>query len=273
MSGFDAQGRTRGEAGFLSPGQPTDQAPRILAVGNGGVTTAVVVLSSRSATGGDADYIRWHQFDHVPEQFRIPAIRNGQRWVSTPACRAARRAQAAPFDQVDHVVQYLFSEPAVPSLKAFMELGAALTAAGRQPAGVPRVQVGAHAVIDRRVNPRAITGVDVLPWWPASGAYLLIEPTPVDAAGRTAHAEALGRLVAVDGVAGAWRYDAGTRELGLARHEGQTITAFYLYEDAVSVAGPLGEALEREWAAAGVTPRLAAPFHIVRPHEWDRYLP
>ena len=35
-------------------------------------------------------YNEWHQLDHLPEQFPLAGIVYGQRWVSTPACRAAR---------------------------------------------------------------------------------------------------------------------------------------------------------------------------------------
>ncbi len=48
--------------------------------------------------------------DHLPEQYRIGAIRWGQRWVSTARCRAARLTSEGPFDAVDHVVGYLFAQ-------------------------------------------------------------------------------------------------------------------------------------------------------------------
>ena len=44
-------------------------------------------------------YNEWHQLDHMPEQYPLDGIAYGQRWVSTPACRAARvgeRAAARP---------------------------------------------------------------------------------------------------------------------------------------------------------------------------------
>ena len=31
-------------------------------------------------------YFRWHQLDHMPEQFRLPGIQHGQRWSATPEC-------------------------------------------------------------------------------------------------------------------------------------------------------------------------------------------
>ena len=40
-------------------------------------------------------YNEWHQLDHMPEQYPLPGIAYGQRWVSTPACRAARAVSGA----------------------------------------------------------------------------------------------------------------------------------------------------------------------------------
>jgi len=265
---------TVGEETFLFPGRATDTEAGVLLTGAGDVTTAFIGLSARSETGQDADYIRWHQFDHVPEQFRIPGVRNGQRWVSTPTCRAARRAQSAPFDRVDHAVQYLFSEPAVETLQTFMDLGAALGAAGRQPSvGVPRVQSGAYVVVDKRVNPRGTLGAYALPWWPASGVYLTIEATPPDKAAWSAHSQALGELVALDGVAGAWRYTGVRRQLAARSDPEETVTVFYLYGDPVATAGPLGDLLEQQWRVSGRPASFAGPLQIVDPRQWDRYLP
>ena len=39
--------------------------------------------------GGDhRAYNEWHQLDHMPEQFPIPGVAHGQRWVCSPACAA-----------------------------------------------------------------------------------------------------------------------------------------------------------------------------------------
>ena len=35
-------------------------------------------------------YNEWHQFDHLPEQYQIPGIAFGQRFVASPRCRDAR---------------------------------------------------------------------------------------------------------------------------------------------------------------------------------------
>ena len=90
---------------------PSDAEPAIASFGNGDVAASVVSMSMRHADGLDAEYLRWHVLDHLPEQFRLVGLRSGQRWVSTPACRARRAASEPPYDAVDHIVQYLFAEP------------------------------------------------------------------------------------------------------------------------------------------------------------------
>ena len=41
-------------------------------------------------------YNEWHQLDHMPEQYPLPGVVFGQRWVSTPACRRARAYDDIP---------------------------------------------------------------------------------------------------------------------------------------------------------------------------------
>ena len=218
------------------------------------VHLAVVSMSARSADGRDAEYLAWHGLDHLPEQYGIDAIQLGQRWVSTPACRAARAASDARFDAVDHVVQYLFGEPVVPALDEFFALGAELRAAGRMPIALPPVELGAYELVDRSAH---LVDADVLPWRPARGVYLLVErePSPFDA------------LLAVPGVAGAWRFRGGVFHERFADTSGLHLTVCYLDADVVASAHGIADVV------AGTTPLLAAPFETVVPYEWTRALP
>jgi hypothetical protein len=136
------------------------------------------------------------------------------------------------------------------------------------------VQSAAYVVVDKRVNPKSTLGAYAVPWYPLNGVYLTIEATPPDKEAWAAHSEALGRLVELDGVAGAWRYAGVQRQFHLARSDpGLTATVFYLYGDPVATAGPLGDLLEKQWAASGRRAMFAAPFHVVHAQQWDRYLP
>ena len=48
----------------------------------------------------------------------------GQRWVSTPACRAARAVSESGLDPIHYVTCYLMAEPIEQTLDDFFALGA-----------------------------------------------------------------------------------------------------------------------------------------------------
>jgi hypothetical protein len=259
------------ETRFKFPGAASDGDEGVEATGRGDVTSAVMVFMGRAEDGRDLDVVRWHLFDHVPEQFRVPGVRNGQRWVSTPECRAVRFAKGAPFDVTDYVVQYLFAEPAPQNVAAFTELGKALGKAKRFPGiRTPSHLAGGFDVVGMRTNPRGALGAYVLPWYPASGVFLTVETTKDGSAG----AEAMERLVELDGVAGAWRYAGSKRDFTPIKTDpGRSATVYYLYDDPVETAPRLRDAVEREWSRAGVEGLFAAPFYIVRPFDLEKRLP
>lgn len=244
------------------PGAPSDDVAAVLAEGRGDVGTLFVSMANRHPDGTDADYLRWHTLDHRPEQHRLSAVRASLRLVSTPACRAARAASPSPYDAIDHVMTYFFTDPG--GMEAFLALSKALGDAGRKLPLLPPVERGVYDVTGKRASPRVKVGADVLPWWPAVGVYLLLErgaAAPTD-------------LLDVEGVAGVWSatsLDVGPRLASASA--GQTISYCFLDADPVSTAGRLRPVLERRWGDGGVAPLFAAPFHPVVPHEWDRYVP
>ena len=71
-------------------------------------------------------YNEWHQLDHLPEQFPLEGVVYGQRWVSTPECRAARAASEPELDPIHYVTCYLMAEPITQTLDQFFALGAEL---------------------------------------------------------------------------------------------------------------------------------------------------
>ncbi|HLM18650.1 MAG TPA: hypothetical protein VK549_12575, partial [Acidimicrobiia bacterium] len=92
------------------PGTPSDEAAGVLAMGGAVAALVYVSMSARHPEGRDVDYLRWHFYDHRPEQYRLEAIRGSLRLISTPECRAARAASDARFDATDHVMNYFFSD-------------------------------------------------------------------------------------------------------------------------------------------------------------------
>jgi hypothetical protein len=243
-------------------GTPSDQLPEVLATGVTDVRLAFVSLSSREPNGRDAEYIAWHSLDHRPEQHRLAGLRNSLRLVSTPACRAARAASVDPYDAVDHVMTYLFSDPA--ALSPFGNLGAALHNGGRMPLRLPTVEFMTANLSGKAAAPVAVAGADVIPWRPARGVYLIIENGEAPATA----------LADVPGVAGVWWYrgDLAPSPYGTDAR-GLQITYCYLDDDPVATAERLGDEMRRRWAAGDVVGFLAAPFHTIVPFDWARHLP
>lgn len=243
-------------------GTPSEDLPEVLATGASDIGFVFISLSARDTDGRDADYIAWHSLDHRPEQYRLAGIRNAMRLVSTPACRAARAANQAPFDAVDHVMTYQFVDASV--LPAFTELGAALDRGGRMVHRLPSVGYLTAGLQGKLAAPRAVAGADVIPWRPATGVYVIVEE---------GHASPEA-LIDVPGVAGIWWYQGspGTPPFGDGS-SGKQVTYCYLDEDPVAVAGRLGEPLRERWASGAVKGLMAAPFFLPVPFDWGRYVP
>ncbi len=245
------------------PGTPSDDADGVLALGGSVIGLVYVSMSTRHPDGRDVDYLRWHCFDHRPEQYRLDTIRASLRLVSTPECRAARAASDNRFDATDHVMNYFFADRS--GLKPFHDLGRELGKVGRIPELLPSVERGVYAFDGRVADPNAKVGADVLPWWPASGVYLLVEHGTASAA----------PLVDVDGVAGAWwgATAADVPEQYSLAQPGDQLTYLFLDDDPVVVAGRLQPVLEARWGSGDVTGLLAAPFHVVHADDLARHLP
>jgi hypothetical protein len=245
------------------PGTPSDDAEGVLALGGSVIELVYVSMSARHPDGRDLDYLRWHCFDHRPEQYRLDTIRASLRLISTPECRAARAASDERFDATDHVMNYFFSDAA--GLKPFHDLGRELGKVGRIPELLPAVERGVYAFDGRAADPDARVGADVLPWWPATGVYLLVEQGCASAA----------PLVAVDGVAGAWwgATASGVPERYSLARPGDQLTYLFLADDPVAVAGRLQPVLEQRWSDADVRGLFAAPFHVAHADDLSRHLP
>jgi hypothetical protein len=212
------------------------------------VRLCVLSLSARSPEGDDAAYIEWHSLDHLPEQYSMRSLVYGQRWVSTPACRAARAAGGGALDATDHVVQYLFADKG--SLDRFFALGAELREAGRMPLRLPPVELAAYAFVD---GTSPVVRAEVLPFRPNRGAYLIVSDAPVD-------------LPAVDGVAGVWRFVGGIFHERLADTRGRHLTVCYLDGEPAEVGAGITAAIEQPVL-------LGAPFCALTPFDWSRSLP
>jgi hypothetical protein len=220
---------------------------------------AVFSLSASSPEGDDSRYLRWHALDHLPQQYTIPALQLGQRFVSTPACRAARTAQSERLAPVNHVVSYLFDTARASTLDEFFALRDRLVEVGRFPEWLPNRLVAGCEVVAQHASPRALVSADVVPFRPNRGIYLVVEQ------GGTWSPDAVDALLALDGVAGMWDFAPTTIESEEISKSGYGVTVVYLDEDPAEVARPIGELLTTR------APALAAPFVTLEPWTWDRH--
>jgi hypothetical protein len=211
--------------------------------------------------GAHAAYNAWHQLDHLPEQFPLPGIVYGQRWVSTPACRAARAASAPALDSIHYVTCYLMAEPIVQTLDDFFALGAELHRLDRFFEARRAHLTGPFRVRGSAAAPRVLVSAPAVPYRPHRGVYLVVEELATD--------DLAGALLAQPGVAGVWSFSTDP-ELNSRRWTSgaRRVTVAWLDDEPVEVA---------ERVAAVVAGRsgveLAGPFETITPGHWDWFEP
>jgi hypothetical protein len=218
-------------------------------------------------------YNEWHQLDHLPEQYPIPGIAYGQRWVATPACQAARAMVCESLVPVQYVALYLMTEPVPETLREFEEVGFRLGEQGRFHHQRRSHLFGAWHLLETAVAPRVLISAEAVPFRPCRGIYVIVEePTgPLDDWTRSMHTDNVPALIDVPGVVGVWSFAASP--LYVNEHwktAGSRVTVCWLDDDPVTVAAAARPVVERRWAdGAPVRPLLAGPLETITPWEWS----
>ncbi len=222
-------------------------------------------LTSEVEGGTEAEYLRWHLLDHLPEQHSLPGVRLGTRWRADDACVAARLLTTPAFDAVRHAVCYLMTDSVGETLHEFGALAGRLRAEGRMPYRAVQHLLGALSL---EAAHSALVSTDALPFRPHTGVVLLVESGTgdLDAATRP--------LLDVPGVAGGLAFRA-TEALGRGADQGERFglppwnpgghaaTIVYVDDDLVATTARLRPALEARWTSGDLQPQLAAPFRPV----------
>jgi hypothetical protein len=238
-------------------------------------------LTRHSESGDDRRYLEWHQLDHMPEQYQLPGLVAGQRWGSTPGCRAVRAAESGHWSQVEHVVCYLMGNPVDETIDEFLTLGRHLAELGRFPYVVPSEYRGGLRLLEAHASPRVLVSPEVVPFRPHRGVYLIVEE-PTDGADRAAqdaylqrrHTELLPELVSVPGVAGAWTFATTPAIRRPMFSEGDyRMTLCYLDDQPAAVGERLAPLMARFSATQPVRLLLAAPFESLVTWDWERFGP
>ena len=218
-------------------------------------------------------YNEWHQLDHLPEQFPLPGIVYGQRWVSTPACRALRAVSESTLDPIHYVTCYLMAEPIADTVDEFFALGAELHRLDRFHRQRRARLTGPFAVLAAAAAPRVLVSAAAIPFRAHRGIYVVVEDIAVgpDRDGPARAAEYGPLLVEVPGVAGVWTFETNDAVTSPRWTEGRRrITVAWLDAEAVDVAARIAPVVAARLGRGGSTRvTFAGPFETITPWECD----
>ena len=222
----------------------------------------------------DGSYLRWHLLDHMPEQYQLPGIQLGLRYLADADCTAARVAASGDLEHVGNLVNYLVGDPVQQTHDDFMALGRRLAEMGRFPEHRPSLQLRMPALLAWYASPQALISAEVVPFRPHRGVVVVVEePTGTDIEGweqwlDTDHHPA---VLGTPGVAGVWVYGStDTWDLHPATQgDPQHITVIYLDEDPIVTTEALTPLLEQRWRSGAVRPQFAGPLRSMI--EWEAW--
>ncbi|HEY7947686.1 MAG TPA: hypothetical protein VID75_08420 [Acidimicrobiales bacterium] len=211
-------------------------------------------------------YNEWHQLDHMPEQYPLPGMAFGQRWVSTPACRVARTVDGPLLDAVHYVTLYLMTEPVEETLEQFHALGGQLRAVGRFHQHRRALLSGPFEVDTVAAAPRVLISAEAVPYRPNRGAYIVVEERSPESAG--AESAQTDALLGCPGVAGVWSFVSVTERRGPWRPGQRRVTVCFLDSEPIDVCASLDKVVGRVRSnSSGVI--HAGPVETVTPWRWD----
>ena len=123
----------------------------------------------------DDDYLRWHLLDHMPEQYQLPGIVYGLRWIADGDYPGHRLAADGPLGEIGNAVHYLVGDPVEETFDDFVTLGRALRENGRFPVTRASLQVAGLRLLQWQSSPRALISAEVVPFRPHRGVLLIVE--------------------------------------------------------------------------------------------------
>jgi hypothetical protein len=238
------------------------------------VRAGIFSLTPATPPDDDGSYLRWHLLDHMPEQYQLPGIVHGLRWIADGDYVDHRLAAHGPLGEVGNAVHYLVSDPVEETFDDFVALGRTLRDNGRFPISRPSLQVAGLRLLQWQSAPRALISGEVVPFRPHRGILLIVEE-PTD--GRSddwlqwLHAEHSPALLAAPGTAGAWTFGSTTAwQIPRGwRTDHQYITVVYLDDDPLTVTASLAPLIEQRWRSAAVRPVFAGPLRTMI--SWDAW--
>jgi hypothetical protein len=222
-------------------------------------------LTAAASPDDDGSYLSWHLLDHMPEQYQLPGIVYGLRWIADGDYRQHRLVADGPLGEIGNAVHYLVGDPVEQTFDDFVALGRSLWENGRFPVRRPSLQVAGLRLLQWHSSPRALISAEVVPFRPHRGVLLIVE----EAVGghpsewlQWLHAEHYPALLATPGTAGAWTFGTSSAWNNASRGwptDPQYITVVYLDDNPPATTAALAPLVEERWRSAAVRPLFAGP--------------
>jgi hypothetical protein len=239
------------------------------------IKCSIMSMTGKPHPDEQAEYLRWHLLDHMPEQYQLPGMLLATRWLMDDECANATLHSSPPFDGLRSVMQYLVGDPVQQTLDDFLELGQRLRELGRFPVRMPSLQLSAYALLRADAAPRVLVSGGVVPFRPHRGILLIVEeatPGPaLDEWSNWVHVEHTAELLSVEGCAGACVFGTTSTWSTPGRFDvgHQLVTVVYCDEDVVEVASAADDVVRERWRTGVVRPVVASPLRsMVRWEAW-----
>lgn len=122
------------------------------------------------------EYNEWHQLDHLPENFALPGVAWGDRWVRTPDCAEVSYVPDPRHRQHQYAVMYWFRPPVTDSIAAWTALNQRAIWWGRRPelGWTRRSPLGFFAVIKAEASRRVLISPEAVRCRPHAGVHLSV---------------------------------------------------------------------------------------------------
>ncbi len=231
------------------------------------------IFSLTAAAPTDDGYLRWHLLDHMPEQYQLPGIVQGLRWIADGDYPAHRIAAHGPLGDIGNVVHYLVGEPVAETLRDFVELGRVLRENGRMPAMRPLLQISGLQLLQWDSAPGALVSAEVAPFRPHRGVLFIVEEPAderPDAWLEWLRAEHYPALLGCAGVAGVWTFGSICAPAPRGwRTDPHYVTVVYLDDDPLAISAAVAPLVEDRWRSGDARPLFAGPLRsMIR---WDAW--
>lgn len=259
------------------------------------VSTVFFSFSQMTDPARHADYNRWHQLDHRPENLALSGVLYGERWVRDPQCAAEGQVGDDRLSGVHYVNIYWFRDPAEESIAEWQELAERSFQWGRRPeiGYTARPLMGWFSSVRGYAAPRVLVSPEALIFRPAAGMHVTVlrpadpHSTDTEAYYRWLDTEAIPGAVALDGVAGGWTFSsrATTIDPSYENRPGASTTFAPMGADPgalrvillscdgdpLTATAPLGNDgfVGEAGAAAGVQVAFSSALHTIEPYRWD----